>query len=447
MGRTSSGQYVIDSLVSCREAPYQVGELISSTAALDGTDVTQGFWIDPGQAGKVDEDVTRRLLDGFPMYFERATQNKIAYAKPFSAQLEGGNVLIVRSDWTEDVVDELEKFPEGKHDDIVDAASGCHRMLLSDPYVLASPTGITASFCVAPRRHLGQTRRKVEARAETFATQLGRWLQKYARRAAKREADHILRNGLRAPPGAVDLQKSVTSWPDLDEELLRLFRLFGLRQFNAGARGAQAVVGRDTRTIIPAEYIDEYLLEHTVKLKQIALESEKAVRKSVQLVIVDALREERTPSPGDIARRIKNQFHGAPARLGPPGGEVILEETGVGAPKVLPTERYSTDRGTLYAFSSERAALIARTELVQAENAGQFSGYAASGVETKMWLAYTDGRSGPRNHDEMNRVEVPIGDYFELPDGTRMRFPGDPRAPIYHLANCRCSIAPGKVRA
>ncbi len=84
--------------------------------------------------------------------------------------------------------------------------------------------------------------------------------------------------------------------------------------------------------------------------------------------------------------------------------------------------------------------LIARTEMAQAENTGIVEGYKASGVKRLVWLAYKDGRSGDREHDEMHRVETPVGVPFELPDGTRMRYPGDPAAPIKHTANCRCSV-------
>ncbi len=92
-----------------------------------------------------------------------------------------------------------------------------------------------------------------------------------------------------------------------------------------------------------------------------------------------------------------------------------------------------------YAFSPERAALIARTETSIAENAGIFAGYEASGVEEIEWLAFRDGRSGDRHHERMHGKRVKLGDYFILPSGAQMMFPGDSDGPIGDLANCRCT--------
>lgn len=92
-----------------------------------------------------------------------------------------------------------------------------------------------------------------------------------------------------------------------------------------------------------------------------------------------------------------------------------------------------------YAFSPERAALIARTETAIAENAGIFAGYEASGVEEIEWLAMRDGRSGDRHHERMHGKRVKLGEYFTLPSGARMLYPGDSDGPIADLANCRCA--------
>lgn len=78
---------------------------------------------DPGSAGK---DVARYLvglLSGFPVDVDRESKAKELRAEPFSDQVRGGNVRLVRGPWVEEFIAELEMFP-GAHDDQVDAASG-----------------------------------------------------------------------------------------------------------------------------------------------------------------------------------------------------------------------------------------------------------------------------------------------------------------------------------
>jgi predicted phage terminase large subunit-like protein len=43
--------------------------------------------------------------------------------------IEAGRVTVVRGAWTKEFVEELEQFPEGIHDDQVDAVSIAHEEL------------------------------------------------------------------------------------------------------------------------------------------------------------------------------------------------------------------------------------------------------------------------------------------------------------------------------
>jgi hypothetical protein len=47
----------------------------------------------------------------------------------FSAQAEAGNVRIVNGKWNTEFLEELTSFPEYKHDDQVDAATGAFNKL------------------------------------------------------------------------------------------------------------------------------------------------------------------------------------------------------------------------------------------------------------------------------------------------------------------------------
>lgn len=135
-----NGNIVLADLVSCRKEPGGVDALIRSTAERDGPGVTQAFWIDGGQSGKVDEQHTRDLLRGCacgPLDFLQETKSKLHYAKPWSAFADPvanhgqRRFALVRGPWNKEFFSEIVKFPKPKgtvaatgiHDDIVDAVS------------------------------------------------------------------------------------------------------------------------------------------------------------------------------------------------------------------------------------------------------------------------------------------------------------------------------------
>lgn len=78
---------------------------------------------EPGSGGKESAEYTLRMLAGYDVHAERATGDKDTRARPFAAQCEAGNVYLLRGKWNADYLDELCAFPEGLHDDQVDASS------------------------------------------------------------------------------------------------------------------------------------------------------------------------------------------------------------------------------------------------------------------------------------------------------------------------------------
>jgi predicted phage terminase large subunit-like protein len=130
MGRTPNNQYVILDVRRVRETPQVVEQLIRRTAEEDGYEVSVWTEEEPGSAGKIVTDHFRRnVLAGFAYRAERSTGDKITRAQPFAAMSEGGNVKILRASWTKTLLDEIESFPEVKHDDQVDACSLCYSKL------------------------------------------------------------------------------------------------------------------------------------------------------------------------------------------------------------------------------------------------------------------------------------------------------------------------------
>lgn len=197
------------------------------------------------------------------------------------------------------------------------------------------------------------------------------------------------------------------------------------------------------------EAIATSVRQREIRLKELLNNTRDTVLAEMQDVIIEGTKTQVSPTSGavvrptiaEVAQRINRQYFGGQG--GQPVGEPTLQPTRT----VLPTfsQRVQTEPGKqsiLTLFSPERAELIARTELNIAENEGIVEGYKSTGVKRLEWIAYDDGRTGVRRHNEMNGKTIEVGGMFTMPDGAKMRFPGDPNGPIRHLANCRCTVVP-----
>lgn len=126
----------ITNIIRLRESPLGVQNAIKNTALQDGKLVRIGIEQDPGQAGVSEADYLIRSLQGYMVAPYKATKDKVTRAMPVSSQSEAGNIKILRASWNEDFFNELENFPEGGHDDIVDALSGAFLMQTEKKYDL-----------------------------------------------------------------------------------------------------------------------------------------------------------------------------------------------------------------------------------------------------------------------------------------------------------------------
>jgi len=124
MSMNKDGLVCIEDIVRERLSPLDVEKLIVQTAELDGRDTDIWMEQEPGSSGKANVDRYRRLLAGFTFHSERPTGGKSEYARPFSAYAEAGNVSILRGlQHIMAFLAELDEFPIGSHDDMVDATS------------------------------------------------------------------------------------------------------------------------------------------------------------------------------------------------------------------------------------------------------------------------------------------------------------------------------------
>lgn len=123
LGETASRQWVLAHVVRAQIAGGSVEQLVRQTATLDGPTVPIALEQEPGSSGKIASSYLVRALAGYQVKASPATRDKVTRAMPLFAQAEAGNVRLVRGSWTAAWLDETCSFPEGAHDDQVDAAS------------------------------------------------------------------------------------------------------------------------------------------------------------------------------------------------------------------------------------------------------------------------------------------------------------------------------------
>jgi predicted phage terminase large subunit-like protein len=129
------GQYYIFDIEHFQKTPKGTADKIRAVAEIDGTEVPPvQIWMEEegGSSGKIASDYyAREILPGFPFHCEHPTGSKEVRAGPFSTAAENKNVFLVRGDWINAFLDEAECFPEGEHDDQVDATCGACNILAS----------------------------------------------------------------------------------------------------------------------------------------------------------------------------------------------------------------------------------------------------------------------------------------------------------------------------
>jgi predicted phage terminase large subunit-like protein len=125
--------YVVD----VEHGQWSSGErnaIIRQTAELDTQKYGAGVqvWVEqePGSGGKESAEISVMDLAGFSVYVDRVTGSKDVRMEPLIAQIEGGNVSLLRGDWNGNYIDELCAIPNGKYRDQADASSGAFNKLI-----------------------------------------------------------------------------------------------------------------------------------------------------------------------------------------------------------------------------------------------------------------------------------------------------------------------------
>ena len=123
MGLLQNGGVIVADVTHEYLTPGGVNTRFQATAAADTPAVPQRWQRDPGQAGEYQNQALRSLLPGFDAKGITTTLSKLERANPLSRAAEFGEVYLLQAPWNNQFINELVGFPDGKHDDITDAAA------------------------------------------------------------------------------------------------------------------------------------------------------------------------------------------------------------------------------------------------------------------------------------------------------------------------------------
>lgn len=130
LGKLVDGRFVIADMVRLRTGPDERDTALENTAKRDGRLVKISIPQDPGQAGKTQALYLTRKLAGYPVTTSPESGDKVTRAEPLAAQINVGNVLMLRGPWNDELINEMRMFPNGANDDQVDGLSRAFETLI-----------------------------------------------------------------------------------------------------------------------------------------------------------------------------------------------------------------------------------------------------------------------------------------------------------------------------
>lgn len=130
LGKDKHGGWWVMDVRRLRGTPATVEAAIESTARADGAGVECWLEHDPGQAGKAEASHYLRHFPHLGIHFNPVPRvGKVERAQLVSPQVEHGNCKLVRGEWNDAFIAECDAFPQGTHDDSVDALSGAYGVM------------------------------------------------------------------------------------------------------------------------------------------------------------------------------------------------------------------------------------------------------------------------------------------------------------------------------
>lgn len=128
-----TGRPVIADIARFQKAPGSRDEEIKGVAQADGRSVTQDIPDDPGAGGTAQTVYIVKQLKGLPVVFGPESGDKETRAMPLAAEVNIGNVWMLRGDWNAALIAEMRSFPNGTYKDQVDALSRAYARLVPLP--------------------------------------------------------------------------------------------------------------------------------------------------------------------------------------------------------------------------------------------------------------------------------------------------------------------------
>ena len=140
--------------------PEIVEEKIRETADIDGPNIPIIIEQEPGASGKSwAQHLKNNVLGGYDVEVVPAgTSNKWIRAQPYIAAVSSGRVSWVQADWNAIHRTELQVFPNGKHEDTVDAVALGFSRLHNNPIANQATWGRTESGILIPQTAISSYR-------------------------------------------------------------------------------------------------------------------------------------------------------------------------------------------------------------------------------------------------------------------------------------------------
>ncbi|MEE8598169.1 MAG: hypothetical protein V3S69_01370 [Dehalococcoidales bacterium] len=128
------GKIIIEDMQRFQKSSLNTELMVTTCAEGDGHGVQVMMEQEPGSSGLTVIDHYTKLLPGYVFKGEKATGPIEVRAGPFLAAVEAGRVLMVKADWNEELILEMNAFPDGEHDDQVIALALAYNKLIKGLY-------------------------------------------------------------------------------------------------------------------------------------------------------------------------------------------------------------------------------------------------------------------------------------------------------------------------
>mgnify|MGYP002622121429 FL=1 len=119
----ADGITYVEHVVLGQWAAAERNAVMDQTAAADGPGCPIVVEQEPGSGGKESAQITVNRLQGYTVKAKPATGDKATRADPFAAQWQAGNVRLVKGEWNQQYLDEMELAPSGAFVDQMDASA------------------------------------------------------------------------------------------------------------------------------------------------------------------------------------------------------------------------------------------------------------------------------------------------------------------------------------